>query len=214
MSQGPLETALLPGDGRQSAPIGRRFAKPSHEIGRRPCRNAGSGKVAIGGPYICFDAARQGKNVGIARRAVAAGHGITKRDFARSKQRLQGRDRHDRKSCCQIVENFKQLRALQPQLEAPTRLMDDAVRRDQRRRKRRLLDGAGTSSKYRRDQDRSIDDERGRGRPHRSAALGLERTYRLDGPVGRIDSHRRERRIVLRRVTLLGERLGAGQHSG
>lgn len=68
--------------GRRSAPIGRRFGKPSHKIGRRPCRNAGSGKVAIGGPYICLDAARQGKNVDIARRAVATGHGITKRDFA------------------------------------------------------------------------------------------------------------------------------------
>lgn len=43
-------------------------------------------------------------------------------------------------------------------------------------------------------------------------ALGLERTYRLDGPIGGVNSHGLERGIVLYRITLLGERLGSGQH--
>lgn len=43
-------------------------------------------------------------------------------------------------------------------------------------------------------------------------ALGLGSTYRLDGPIGGVDSHGRERSIVLYRITLLGERLGSGQH--
>lgn len=60
----------------------------------------------------------------ITRRAVATGHGITERDLARSKQWLQCRGRYDRERTRQVVENVEQLRAPQPQLEAPMASLD------------------------------------------------------------------------------------------
>lgn len=57
------------------------------------------------------------------------------------------------RTCASRVEGFEQLRAFQARLEAPTRLMNDAVGRHKRRRTLRLHDRTGASSEYDRDQN-------------------------------------------------------------
>ena len=123
--------------------------------------------------------------MGVAGRAVSACDGVAQSNFRLRQERGECGDRNDRHLGDERIEDRLQIRQSQSEMDAPARFCDGTICRNERGGPRSGEDGARASSARGGDEDRRVDDERARRRPHRTTVLAPSaRTASIDQSTG------------------------------